>query len=64
MLATIPCNEPLNFEIELASDKDKLIIPQLVVADAAELELSLEIGDMIWVIFDSSTKEVIKIYKR
>ena len=58
VLATIINNEPLNFEIELASDKKKLIVPQLIVADAAEIELSLEVSDMIWVIFDADTKKV------
>ena len=62
MLATILSNEPLNFEIELVSDNENLIVPQLIVAHAAELGLSPQIGDTIWVIFDSSTKEVIKIY--
>ena len=63
VLARILCNEILNFEIELALNGEKFIVPQLVVAEAAELVMSPQVGNMIWVIFDSSTKEVNKIYK-
>ena len=50
VLASILCNEMLNLEIELASNEGILLVPQLVVADAAELELSLEFSDDIWVV--------------
>ena len=49
VLASILCNEMLNLEIELASNEKKLIVPQLIVVEAAELELLLEISDEIWV---------------
>ena len=47
MLASILSNEMLNFEIELASNQKKLIVPQLVVVEVADLGLSLEISDEI-----------------
>ena len=47
MLARILCNGILNFEIELASNEEEPIVPQLVVAETADLGLSLEIRDEI-----------------
>ena len=53
-------NEEPSLEIKL---EDKIVVDGGVVRKAMDLGMSSQFGDMIWVTFDSSTKEVIKIYE-
>ena len=60
MRAEVLDNEESSFEIRL---EDEIVVDGGVVRKATDLGMSSQFGDMNWVTFDSSTKEVNKIYE-
>ena len=53
-------NEEWFFKIKL---EDEIVVNSGVVEEAMDLEMSPQVGDMIWVTFDADTKEVNKTYR-